>query len=278
MGDLKQEVQTTIFDDGDEGKPMQRSITASHNCAKCGTGYAGPECKGSPGLFISGVGHLSDAEIAELIGARPNSVVRVGPVSQLEPISKSLSEGVISDLLAHVIGEDVNREGLRETPARVVKAWKAWTAGYAQDPAEVLKVFEDGGEATHGQWIIVKDIPIYSHCEHHLAPFFGTATIGYVSSGRVVGLSKLARLADVYAKRLQVQERLTNQIADALIQVLDAPVAAVALNCRHMCMESRGIQRTGSSTSTFAFKCGPMVTVDGLKEYRIEFFEQLSVL
>ena len=149
------------------------------------------------------------------------------------------------------LGEDPERQGLRETPSRVAKAWKQWTAGYDQDPAELLKAFEDGAEQ-YNELIVVRGIPVYSHCEHHLAPFFGKATIGYVPNGKIVGLSKLTRLVDCFAKRLQVQERLTGQIADALMEHLEPKAAGVVIRCRHMCMESRGIRTPGEETITSA--------------------------
>lgn len=149
------------------------------------------------------------------------------------------------------LGEDPNRTGLTETPARVSKAWKHWTSGYGQDPAEVLKAFEDGAEE-YNELIVVKGIPVYSHCEHHLAPFFGKATIGYVPSGKIVGLSKLTRLVDCFAKRLQVQERMTSQIANALMTVLEPKAVGVVVRCRHLCMESRGIRSPGEETVTSA--------------------------
>lgn len=149
------------------------------------------------------------------------------------------------------LGEDPDRAGLRETPARVRKAWRDWTSGYAQDPAEVLKVFEDGAEQ-YNELIVVRGIPVYSHCEHHLAPFFGKATIGYLPNGKIVGLSKLTRLVECFARRLQVQERLTTQIADALMTCLEPKAVGVVLSCRHMCMESRGIQTAGEDTITSA--------------------------
>jgi GTP cyclohydrolase I len=151
------------------------------------------------------------------------------------------------------IGEDPTRGGLHETPKRMMKAWKFWTQGYDQDPADILKVFTDGAENCD-ELVIVKDIPIYSQCEHHLAPFFGTASIGYIPNGKIVGLSKLSRLADIFARRLQVQERLTNQIADAMEEHLNPLGIGVVINCRHMCMESRGVQRQGSSTITSAMR------------------------
>jgi GTP cyclohydrolase I len=149
------------------------------------------------------------------------------------------------------LGEDPDRPGLIETPLRVSKAWKDWTAGYHQNPAEVLKVFEDGAEQ-YNELIVVRGIPVYSHCEHHLAPFFGTATIGYLPDGKIVGLSKLTRLVDCYARRLQVQERLTTQIANALMHHLEPKAVGVVLSCRHMCMESRGIRTSGEETVTSA--------------------------
>jgi GTP cyclohydrolase I len=153
--------------------------------------------------------------------------------------------------LLRSLGEDPSRPGLLETPMRVAKAWKHWTSGYAQDPATLLKVFEDGAEH-YNELIVVRGIPVYSHCEHHLAPFFGKATIGYVPNGKIVGLSKLTRLVDCFAKRLQVQERLTSQIADALMTNLDPKAVGVVIRCRHLCMESRGIRTPGEETITSA--------------------------
>jgi len=149
------------------------------------------------------------------------------------------------------LGEDPDRPGLRETPARVEKAWKHWTAGYAQNPADLLKTFEDGAEQ-YNELIVVRNIPVYSHCEHHLAPFFGKATIGYMPDGKIVGLSKLTRLMECFAKRLQVQERLTIQVANALMESLQPQAVGVVIRCRHLCMESRGIRTPGEETVTSA--------------------------
>jgi GTP cyclohydrolase I len=153
-------------------------------------------------------------------------------------------------LLSH-LGEDPNRQGLIDTPKRVDKAWRHWTSGYGQNPADILKVFEDGAEQ-YNELIVVRGIPVYSHCEHHLAPFFGTASIGYTPSGKIVGLSKLTRLVECFAKRLQVQERLTMQIAEALMAHVAPLSVGVVIRCRHMCMESRGIQTIGEETVTSA--------------------------
>lgn len=161
---------------------------------------------------------------------------------------------IIYNLLGGVIEhENPDREGLLETPARVVKAWQHWTSGYSVDIAKLLKVFKDGGE-NYDEMVIVKDIPIYSKCEHHLADIFGTATIAYIPDGNIVGLSKLSRLADAFARRLQVQERLTCQIADALQLHLQPKGVGVVIKARHMCMESRGIRQQGHHTVTSALR------------------------
>ena len=147
--------------------------------------------------------------------------------------------------------DEALRGGLEETPSRVAKAWEFWTKGYREDPAKILKVFEDGGER-YDQMVCVRDIPIYSHCEHHLAAIFGTATIAYIPDGKIVGLSKLSRLADCFARRLQVQERMTQQIADAIQEHLKPKGVGVVIKARHMCMESRGVCQQGHHTVTAA--------------------------
>lgn len=155
--------------------------------------------------------------------------------------------------LLQYLDPEPDREGLKDTPARAQKAWEFWTSGYSQDPAAVLKVFEDGAD-NYDQMVTVKDIPLYSHCEHHLAPIFGTCTISYIPNGRIVGLSKLSRLVEVFARRLQVQERLTSQIADALNEHLKPAGVGVVIKARHMCMESRGICQQGHHTITSALR------------------------
>lgn len=153
--------------------------------------------------------------------------------------------------LIRQVGEDPSREGLHETPARAAKAWADWTCGYDQDPATILKTFEDGAQG-YDQVVFQGGITLHSHCEHHLAPIFGLAHVGYLPGKRVVGLSKLARLVDVFAHRLQVQERMTSQIAAALQEHLQPRAVGVVLQCRHFCIESRGIRRVGSVTQTVA--------------------------
>lgn len=155
--------------------------------------------------------------------------------------------------LLQACGENPGRGGLSETPRRVMKAWKFWTSGYGQNPADVLKVFEDGAEG-YDQMVSLCDIPVYSHCEHHMAAIFGTATIAYIPNGKIVGLSKLSRLTDIFARRFQVQERLTNDIANALMENLQPKGVGVVIKARHMCMESRGICQQGHYTRTTALR------------------------
>lgn len=164
------------------------------------------------------------------------------------------AEAAVRELLL-AVGENPEREGLRETPARVARAYREVFAGLHVDPTEVLeKTFDEG----HQELVLVKDIPIYSTCEHHLVPFFGKAHIGYIPGpeGRVTGLSKLARLVDLYAKRPQVQERLTGQVADALVDKLQPTSAIVVIECEHLCMAMRGIRKPGATTITSAVRGG----------------------
>ncbi|MFQ4147979.1 GTP cyclohydrolase I FolE [Arthrobacter sp. LAPM80] len=161
-------------------------------------------------------------------------------------------EAAVREILL-AIGEDPERSGLRETPKRVAKAYREVFAGLHQDPADVLNTTFD---IAHEEMVLVKDIPFYSTCEHHLVPFHGSAHVGYIpsSDGRVTGLSKLARLVDIFAKRPQVQERLTTQIADALIEHLKPRGAIVVVECEHMCMSMRGVRKPGAKTVTSAVR------------------------
>ena len=155
--------------------------------------------------------------------------------------------------LLQFVGEDPTRGGLLETPHRVAKAWQHWTSGYDKRPEDILKVFEDGADGCD-EMVLVKDIPFYTHCEHHMAPFFGTATVAYIPDGKIVGLSKISRVVDIFARRLQVQERLTNQIADAINDSLSPKGVGVVVKARHLCMESRGICQQGHHTVTSALR------------------------
>lgn len=166
-------------------------------------------------------------------------------------------EDNIVDILLHIEPDEQGglREGLQDTPKRVAKAMQTWFGGYNVDIAEILKTqFKDGGDG-YDQMVMVKDIPFYSKCEHHMADIFGTATVAYIpSNGKVVGLSKLSRVVDAFARRLQVQERLTKQIADALVDHLQPTGVGVVIKARHMCMESRGICQQGHYTVTSALR------------------------
>lgn len=170
--------------------------------------------------------------------------------------------------LLQYIGEDPKRGGLLETPKRVAKAWTHWCSGYNVDIPGLLKTFEDGADGCD-EMVLIRNIPFYTHCEHHMAPFFGTATVAYIPDGVIVGLSKIPRVVDAFARRLQVQERLTNQIADALQDNLKPKGVGVIIKARHLCMESRGIQQQGHETITSALR-GVM---RDLPEARAEFLD-----
>lgn len=162
------------------------------------------------------------------------------------------AEAAVRELLI-ACGEDPDREGLRETPARVARSYQEMFAGLFLDPDVVLdRTFDEG----HDGLVLVKDIPMYSHCEHHLVPFHGMAHVGYIpnEAGRVTGLSKLARLVDLYARRPQVQERLTSQVADALVRRLQPRGVIVVIEAAHLCMAMRGVRKPGSTTTTSAVR------------------------
>jgi GTP cyclohydrolase I len=158
------------------------------------------------------------------------------------------AEAALRTLLSWV-GEDPNRAGLLETPDRVLRAYGEWFAGYRQDPAELLRKSFDELDGYDGP-VVVRDIEVRSHCEHHMVPFTGLAHVAYLPRGRVVGLSKIARLVDAFAKRLQIQERLTAQIAQTLHGELQARATAVVIECEHQCMASRGVRKQGAKTVT----------------------------
>jgi GTP cyclohydrolase I len=180
----------------------------------------------------------------------------IGPVTSAGGVVGEYDEprvrAAVRELLL-AVGEDPDREGLRETPDRVARAYREIFAGLRQDPADVLTTTFDLG---HEEMVMVKDIEVYSTCEHHLVPFHGVAHVAYIpgADGRITGLSKLARLVDVYARRPQVQERLTSQIADAMVSVLKPRGALVVVECEHLCMSMRGVRKPGSRTVTSAVR------------------------
>lgn len=172
------------------------------------------------------------------------------PVSVKRP-SREEAEAAVRTLIAWA-GDDPMREGLLDTPKRVAKAYREFYSGYGEDPAEVLDTtFKEVGG--YHDIVLVKDIPFSSHCEHHMVPFFGRAHVAYLPSDGVVGLSKLARLVEIYARRLQVQENMTQQIIDAINEQLDPHGAAVMIEAEHMCMSMRGVRAHGAETATLRF-------------------------
>jgi GTP cyclohydrolase IA len=180
---------------------------------------------------------------------------RIRRLSESPPVGQFDHERVVAavrEILAG-IGEDPDRDGLRDTPERVARAYAEMFAGLRQDPESVLATTFDLG---HDEMVLVKDIEVRSMCEHHLVPFFGVAHVGYIPShdGRITGLSKLARLVDVFARRPQVQERMTTQVADALMRILEPRGVIVVVECEHLCMSMRGIRKPGASTITSAVR------------------------
>jgi len=174
------------------------------------------------------------------------------PREDIPPFDQPRAEAAIRELLI-AVGEDPDREGLRETPSRVARAYHELLSGMRLGAEDVLTTTFDLG---HDEMILVRDIELWSMCEHHLVPFTGVAHVGYIpnENGRITGLSKLARLVDVYARRPQVQERLTTQVADALIRILEARGAIVVLECEHLCMTMRGVRKPGAKTVTSAVR------------------------
>nr|WP_246045118.1 GTP cyclohydrolase I FolE [Rhodococcus oryzae] len=187
------------------------------------------------------------AESPERVAAAPLQCVETGRV-----FDQPRAEAAIRELLI-AVGENPDRPGLLDTPARVARAYREVFAGLYTDPDSVLNTTFDEG---HQELVLVRDIPMYSTCEHHLVSFHGVAHVGYIpgSTGRVTGLSKLARLVDLYAKRPQVQERLTSQIADAMVRKLDPRGVIVVVEAEHLCMAMRGIRKPGASTTTSAVR------------------------
>jgi GTP cyclohydrolase I len=173
----------------------------------------------------------------------PVDLAKLAAHVDLERIQRAMRE------IVEAVGEDPEREGLRRTPERVARMYAELFEGLRIDPKELLSV---GFEVDHDEMVILKDIPFYSVCEHHFMPFHGVAAVGYIPDGRIVGLSKLARLVDAYAHRPQVQEQLTGQIADTLMEALRPDGVAVVIEAEHLCMTARGVKKPGSRMVTSA--------------------------
>src|SRR4051794_28495078 len=172
--------------------------------------------------------------------------------AEVPPYDHARAAAAVRELLI-AIGEDPDREGLRETPGRVARAYAELTSGMRMQPEDVLTTTFDLG---HDEIVLVRDIELWSMCEHHLGPFTGVGNVGYIpaESGKITGLSKLARLVDVYAKRPQVQERLTTQVADAMVELLEARGVIVVIEAEHLCMTMRGVKKAGARTITSAVR------------------------
>ena len=197
--------------------------------------------------------------------AQPMAVSK--PVSRMARIDDGLSEVSTQEMYREILsrlGEDPGRDGLRDTPERVQKSMGFLTKGYREDPSEILRgaLFDED----YDEMVIVKDIEIFSLCEHHMLPFFGKVHVAYVPKGKVIGLSKIPRLVEVFARRLQIQERLTRQIADAIQDAIMPQGVGVVIEARHLCMMMRGIEKQHSSTVTSA-----MLGCFRRKETRLEF-------
>jgi len=189
-------------------------------------------------------------------------------IDRYNPATISNIAGHYQDILTQ-LGENPNREGLLKTPERVAKALTYLTHGYDLNPTDILKsaMFKE----EYSQMVVVKDIEVYSMCEHHMLPFFGKAHVAYIPNGHIVGLSKLPRVVDAFARRLQVQERLTNEIRDCIQETLKPVGVGVVIECRHLCMSMRGIQKQNSVTTTSAFT-GAFLH----EKTRIEFLQLIS--
>ncbi len=185
-----------------------------------------------------------------MTGIDPVHGIDDSPVSRL--FDQPRAEAAVRELLL-AIGEDPDRDGLLDTPARVARSYAEIFRGLRERPEDVLSTTFDLG---HDELVLVRDIEVYSTCEHHLVPFHGVAHVGYIPSrdGRITGLSKIARLVDVFAKRPQVQERLTTQVADAMVRVLEPRGVIVVIDCEHLCMSMRGVRKPGARTMTSAVR------------------------
>jgi len=222
----------------------------------------------APDWIFPGVG-LTLAQIAEKLQPSATEIIKMTTTAKpsievlghygtdqiFEAGENEVYDPEFEELIRQVlvrIGEDPGREGLRRTPLRVAKAYDFLTSGYTTTVEEVVNnaIYDDGCD----EMVIVKDIEFYSMCEHHMIPFFGRAHVGYLPKGRVIGLSKIARIVDVFARRLQIQERMTNQIADALVEILSPMGVGVVVEASHLCMMMRGVQKQNSSTITSAMR------------------------
>jgi len=214
--------------------------TKSNGTKSNGTKSNGTKSNGAKSNGLADMRLIEEAKVAE-------NPYAISPEESYDPEFESLVEQMLRRL-----GEDPTRDGLKRTPLRVAKAMDFLTSGYTDSLAEVVNgaLFE----AENQEMVIVRDIEFYSQCEHHMLPFFGKAHIGYIPNGKIIGLSKIARIVDVFARRLQVQERLTGQVADALTEILQPAGVAVVTEASHFCMMMRGVQKQNSFTISSAMR------------------------
>ncbi len=270
MDDPSREVDVGVRPDGGTTAAAATGNTGDAEAVDGSAQHGGDSVSGTNHADESAApgGHTDPTALGVIDPDRDLQVAGAMPLTvEMAGVDHARIERAVREIL-HAIGEDPERDGLQDTPARVARMYAETCSGLHEDPSHHLKVTFDAG---HDEMILVRDIPVYSMCEHHLVPFFGRAHVGYIpnADGRVTGLSKLARLVDGFAKRPQVQERLTTQVADAIEAALDPRGVLVVITAEHLCMSMRGVRKAGSSTVTSAvrgvFRTDPAARMEAMR-------------